>query len=176
MSCICTTSLLQKQKLHQQKKSIHIRFTPCVCALSACYKGLGIAHLRLNSQMRCSHLAVFVKLSAKNRTLLLCCVLLVVSGQWSVVSPHFAKQNISNFACEIYRSRRLYRICVANISKCRGWRPRHPALNRICVANISSAKHILVVRGQWLALILQSKIYRISLAKYIEAVGYIEFA
>jgi len=38
-------------QLHQQKKSIHIRFTPCVCALSACYKGLGIAHLRLTTQL-----------------------------------------------------------------------------------------------------------------------------
>jgi len=38
-------------------------------SLSACVKGLGLAHLRLTGQMRCSHLAVFVKLSAKNLTL-----------------------------------------------------------------------------------------------------------
>ena len=32
------------------------------------YRGLGLAHLYLTSQMRCSHLAVFCKFSAKNIT------------------------------------------------------------------------------------------------------------
>ena len=37
-------------------------------SLSACNMGLGLAHLRLTSQMRCSHLAVILKFSAKNIT------------------------------------------------------------------------------------------------------------
>ena len=37
-------------------------------SLSACNMGLGLAHLRLTSQMRCSHLAVLIKFSAKNIT------------------------------------------------------------------------------------------------------------
>ena len=39
-------------------------------SLSACNMGLGLAHLRLTSQMRCSHFAQSVKFSAKDITLL----------------------------------------------------------------------------------------------------------
>ena len=37
-------------------------------SLSDCNMGLGLAHLRLTSQMRCSHLVMFFKFSAKNIT------------------------------------------------------------------------------------------------------------
>ena len=40
-------------------------------SLSACNMGWGLAHLRLTSQMRCSHFAGSVKFSAKDITLLL---------------------------------------------------------------------------------------------------------
>ena len=39
------TSLLRQQKHHEQKKSRHTRFSSCVFALSACNKGLGLAHI-----------------------------------------------------------------------------------------------------------------------------------
>ena len=52
------------KKQEQEKKEI----SPFTLALSACNKGLGLAHLHLTSQMRCSHLTVFFKFSAKNRT------------------------------------------------------------------------------------------------------------
>ena len=53
------------KKQEQEKKEI----SPFTLALSACNKGLGIAHLRLTSQMRCSHFAQSAKLSAKDITL-----------------------------------------------------------------------------------------------------------
>ena len=39
---------------------------PFILALFCLYRGLGLAHLRLTSQTRCSHLMVFFKFSAKN--------------------------------------------------------------------------------------------------------------
>ena len=42
-----------------------ISFYSCSFCL---YKGLGLAHLRLTGQTRCSHLAAFFKFSAKNTT------------------------------------------------------------------------------------------------------------
>ena len=42
-------------------------------SLSACNMGLGLAHLRLTSQMRCSHFSQSEKFSAKDITLFLNC-------------------------------------------------------------------------------------------------------
>ena len=53
---------------NEQSKNRRICFL-LLLLFSACYMGLGLAHLRLTGQMRCSHLAAFIKFSAKDITL-----------------------------------------------------------------------------------------------------------
>ena len=46
-------------KLKPTEKEQTYKIYSCVFALSVCNMGLGLAHLRLTSQMRCSHLTAF---------------------------------------------------------------------------------------------------------------------
>ena len=63
----------------KKNKSKNSRISPFTLALSACNKGLGLAYLRLTSQMRCSHLAIFFKFSDKNITLFAGCLFCIHS-------------------------------------------------------------------------------------------------
>ena len=63
------SSLLCYDFIKQTETERTIRLLTDLFSLSACYMGLGLAHLRLTSQMRCSHFAQSVKFSAKDITL-----------------------------------------------------------------------------------------------------------
>ena len=76
--------------LYQQKKREHFRYKTNLFSLSACNMGLSLVHLRLTSQMRCSHFAESVKFSAKDITLFVGAVFIYHFNNYIIKKKRFS--------------------------------------------------------------------------------------